>query len=715
MIERILSQLEHKSTGEGKWQAKCPAHDDKRHSLTITKQADRILLHCHAGCAMQDIIAALGLKPADLFPNSQKRESKPKQQGDIIYDYTDENGKLLMQAVRRPDKSFCQRKPDGSGGWTYKLGNLRRVLYHLPELIASTGPVFIVEGEKDVDNLRALGLTATCNVGGAGKWKEDYGHYLKGRKVVILPDNDDPGRKHALQVAEMLSEVTETIKILNLPDLQVKGDVSDWIEAGGTREQLLELAGAAVRYQLPAKRSAGGKTSKTYLRTDVGNGERFADLYGRRLRYCYTLGCWMVWDGRKWDLQRGEAHSRLLVAEMVQRMGSDAAQSGNQAERDWAFECQKSARISAILLEAKGRLATYGDELDSDPWLFNCQNGVLDLRSGELKAHDPDLLITKIAPVDYDPQADCTAWNNFLDVILAKDYEVMAFLQAAIGYSLTGSTREEKLFFVHGPGAAGKSTFVEAVKSTLGDYAITSDFETFLAKSGNEGARNDIARLKSSRFVASIEVDDGKRLAEGLVKTITGSDTITARYLYKEAFEFRPQFKLWLCANHEPRVKQGDDAIWRRILRIPFDHAIPEDKRDPQVKATLTDPAISGAAILRWAVEGCLSWQKVGLSVPNSIKDATNDYRAKMDPLADWLAENATLVTNWMTPVTILRKDYDDWAEENGVKFTVGRNVFNERMRTLGITLTTQRYGWARKPQKCWVGIKLNDDESLQQ
>ncbi len=714
-IERILSQLSHKPAGDGKWQAKCPAHEDKTASLTISQGRDgTILLHCHAGCDTALVCESLGVTVKDLFPANNLAGGDDG--GEITYDYYDEDGVLLMQAVRRPGKKFLQRKPDGSGGWEYKLGDARRVLYRLPELSSCNGLVFICEGEKDVDNLLAIGLTATCNIGGAGKWRKKYNKHFRGRKVIILPDNDDPGQKHALQVAESLLAVTETIKIVDLPDLAIKGDVSDWLAAGGTRDELLQIVRAAPKFVQTAQRSAGGESSKTPLFefTDVGNGQRFAAEFGDRLRFCYSMGCWLVWDGKRWDMQRGDAASRLLAAEMVQNMQAAGLQ-GNQAIKSWGRECQKSSRISAILLEAKGRLAVYSDDLDTDSWVLNCDNGVLDLRTGKLGPHEPGLLMTKLCPVAYDLEADLSEWAKFLGVVLQDDFTTINFLCNAVGYSLTGSTREEKLFFVHGPGAAGKSTFIEAVKATLGDYAKTSDFETFATKpAGSDGARNDIARLQSSRFVASIEIEDGKRLAEGLVKTITGSDTITARYLYREAFEFRPEFKLWICANHAPKVKQDDDAIWRRILRIPFEHVIPVDKRNPKVKERLTDVAISGPAILRWAVEGCRQWQEHGLEVPETVTAATDAYRRDMDPLADWIEDNCELVPDHRTPVTVLQTDYQDWARDNGVKFTVGRKTFNDRLKAMGMTYKSARYGLNPHPCKCWVGVKLNSDNHLQ-
>jgi putative DNA primase/helicase len=301
--------------------------------------------------------------------------------------------------------------------------------------------------------------------------------------------------------------------------------------------------------------------------------------------------------------------------------------------------------------------------------------------------------------------------DKFLVDSTGGDEEMIAFLQRSAGYTLSGFTDEEKFFLVHGPEASGKSTFLEMLKAVLGDYAQTADFETFVARNQVGGARNDIARLAGARFVASIEVDEGKRLAEGLVKTITGGDSICARFLYREAFEFRPQFKLWLACNHAPRISEGDGGMWRRILRVPFEHTVPESERDPKVKATLKNVDEAGPAILAWAVEGCLRWQMEGLNVPDGVTAATAQYRQEQDPLAEFLDDMCNVGDeDLFVPVTDLRKSYERWASDVGVKHTLGAKAFNERLESRGCRRVTRRYyndlGTA-KIGKCWVGITL--------
>lgn len=222
------------------------------------------------------------------------------------------------------------------------------------------------------------------------------------------------------------------------------------------------------------------------------------------------------------------------------------------------------------------------------------------------------------------------------------------------------------LFFAHGPSATGKTTFLEALKTTLGDYAATADFETFLARRNDAGPRSDIARLAGVRLVSGVEVDEGKRLAEGLVKQLTGGDTVTARFLYRDHFEFRPQLKLWLAANHRPRGSAEDDAIWRRIVQIPFTEVVPERERDPDLKRRLTREADARSAILAWALKGSFEWQRSGLNVPERVLDYTAEYRAENDPLAEWLEARCRLDPQGIATATELRADYEAWADQNG-------------------------------------------------
>ena len=406
--------------------------------------------------------------------------------------------------------------------------------------------------------------------------------------------------------------------------------------------------------------------------TDLGNAERLVAEHGKDLRYASGIG-WLAWDGRRWKRDNDGAAMRCMT-QTVRAMYARAGQLEDSDDRErlakWATQSESEARIRAAVSLAEIDLAVIVDmtQLDANPWLFNTGTGTIDLQTGELREHRREDLLTRITPVVYDPDARAELWDDFLERVTGGDTELAAFLRRAIGYTLTGHTSEEVLFFIHGATATGKSTKLEAIKAVLGEYAAVADFETFLKRHGDAGIRNDVARLAGARFVLSIEVDDGKSLAEGLLKLLTGGDTVAARFLYRETFEFQPHFKLWLAANSRPRVSADDAAIWRRILQVPFVHVIPEAERDERVKIRLrTDPKVH-SAILAWAVQGCLEWQKIGLAVPACVRDYTNEYRAENDPLRDWLTDCCRLDPNAWTASADLRKSYGDWCEANGEK-----------------------------------------------
>ena len=455
------------------------------------------------------------------------------------------------------------------------------------------------------------------------------------------------------------------------------------------------------------------KRKKYYKLTDYGNAERLVDLHGADLCYSFPRKKWYYWDEKRWvEDNTGEVFRR--AKETVRRIYIEAAEIINDIKREatinWALRSESEIRIKAMiqLTESEPSIPITPEHFDSDPWLLNCLNGTLDLRTAELRPHERDDFITKIAPVEWKGMDENhPTWDKLLNDATDNDDELKEFLQRAGGYSLTGDISEEVLFFVHGPEASGKSTFVEALKATLGDYSTTADFEAFLKRQSVGNPRNDIARLAGSRFVASIEVDEGKRLAEGLIKMLTGGDKVSARFLYRESFEFLPSFKLWLAANHAPRVNADDGAMWRRILRVPFENVIPKDKRDPQIKKVLRDPEQAGSAILAWMVRGCLEWQSKGLGVPNSVIEATEEFRQDMDTLGDFFDDCCKIKTPkavFWTSTADLMKAYQQWANKNAERYTVGRRTFIERLRSLGCTPVK------KDEKRGWAGIELREE-----
>jgi putative DNA primase/helicase len=447
--------------------------------------------------------------------------------------------------------------------------------------------------------------------------------------------------------------------------------------------------------------------------TDLGNARRLVSRHGSDFRYCHESGKVFLWSGARWEVDATggiELLAKRTVGEMY-RTAAKLKADEREALVKHALASESRSAINAMVMLARSEpsVPVRQSELDASPWLLNCLNGVVDLTTGELRPHRREDLLSRLCPVHYDAAARSELWEKTLHDATGGNRDLLNFLQAAAGYSITGATDEEVLFFVHGPAASGKSTFLEALKATLGDYAKTADFESFVQRREAGAVRNDIAELAGRRFVVSIEVDQGKKLAEGLVKLLTGGDTVRARFLYHESFEFTPVFKLWLAANHAPRVKDDDTAMWRRILRIPFDQTIPPEKRQPFVKATLRNPAISGPAILAWAVEGALRWREERLHVPEVIREATDEYRRDMDPIKDFVSDCCVLHADAWISAARLWREYEEWAKQNGERYMLGRNAFADRLRSKGCQPFLRRIDG--DPTRGWTGIGLRAGE----
>lgn len=415
--------------------------------------------------------------------------------------------------------------------------------------------------------------------------------------------------------------------------------------------------------------------------TDLGNAERLVTRYGANLRYVYAWGKWLVWDGTRWVMDETGEIERY-AKDTVTSIYEEASQEPDDAKRKsiakWAFRSESQQRIGAMIALARSEpgIAVPHIALDADNMLLNVNNGTLNLRTGTLEPHNPAHLITKRVNVDYDPAAQCPRWLTFLDRILAGDQELISFVQKAVGYSLTGDVSEQALFFMHGNGKNGKSTFTETLITLLGDYAQKAPTEMLMLKhGGNSGVPNDVARLPGARFVVAAEVEEGRRLAESMVKDLTGGDTMSARFMRAEWFDFQPTHKIWMYGNHEPVIHGTDDGIWRRMRKIPFTVQIPETEQDPQLKTKLLAEL---PGILAWAVEGVQLWQNEGLGLPKAVKDATAGYRSQMDVIGAFL--DAECEINPLRHVVFkdLYAAYNLWCVDNGERSLSGRRFGSE-------------------------------------
>ena len=409
---------------------------------------------------------------------------------------------------------------------------------------------------------------------------------------------------------------------------------------------------------------------RAYTFDDMGNAERFVDLFGENVRYCYTEKKWYFYNSMRWSvdnlgviLRMADKCVEAMKAEAKLYLQADEESGGDMAK---AFEKHmKSSRSNkskkAMLNEIEHHLPILPIQMDRYKMALNTPSGIINLKNGDVKAHNPEYYFTKITSVDCAEAADCPRWLAFLDDIFASDKDLIRYIQKAVGYSLTGSTAEQCAFFLYGTGRNGKSTFIDVIRDVFGDYAANIQPETIMVKSSQSNAINsDIARLKGARLVTSVEPNEGVRLNEGLLKQLTGDDTVTARKLYSEEFEFKPEFKLWMATNHKPIIRGTDTGIWRRIHMIPFNVQIPEDKVDKnlthKLKAEMT-------AIFKWCIDGCLMWQREGLQMPVAVLKSVREYRREMDVISAFIEDKCTL--EGAVQASTLYAAYVSWADSN--------------------------------------------------
>jgi putative DNA primase/helicase len=421
--------------------------------------------------------------------------------------------------------------------------------------------------------------------------------------------------------------------------------------------------------------------------SDMRAMKKFAHFVKDSLLYLYEMGHFLVWDEKRFVVDGSQVVLYRIVNEFIRDLYHQVGDEGTTAKErkvlsDIARKLESDSRIKSMLNLTKKKLAASITEFDTDPFKLNVQNGIVNLKTGEILPHKQGDRLLKICPVEYNPEARSDLFDGFLERVL-PDPEVRLYVQKALGYSITGETNMEKLFFAYGPTATGKTTLLNTVELCLGDYAATTDFETFLRRDKVTGApRNDIARLAGRRLVTCAEVGPGRRLNAELINRFTGGDTMNARFLYQEDFEFKPISKLWWCANNRPLVDGPDNAIWRRLVQIPFTVSIPEDERDPTLKKRLRETALP--SVLKWLIDGALLWQQDGLKEPEAIKEMTNEYKQESDPLKDFVDDCCKVDPMQVVGNSEIFKAYKDWSEENGDKYGLGRKRFSQALKAKG-------------------------------
>ncbi len=442
---------------------------------------------------------------------------------------------------------------------------------------------------------------------------------------------------------------------------------------------------------------------KAFDATDKGNARALVHYFGENLRYVAEQKKWVVFDGRKWET------NDIAAERAAKRIGDKWAALALEAESSddkkallsKAAAASSARAIKAMVELARSEPAVYAraEEFDANPWLLNCANGTLNLKSGQIFPHDRAQMHTKMVPVSVNPQAACPVWDRFLARVVPQE-NIRAFLQRAVGYSLTGDTSEQVLFFLHGSGANGKSTFLSTLMKMMNGYAKGIPQDVLIRKNNENSNTNDIARLKGARLVTSSEIDEGKQIAEAKVKAMLSGESLTARFLHQEFFDFRPEFKIWFSANHKPQVRSGGEGFWRRVMLVPFTVFIPKEERDGELEFKL-EAEFPG--ILNWALAGCAAWQESGLNAPEEVIAATQEYREDEDILAPFLDSKCVFDPRFEIARRELYQAYYRFAEASFER-PMSPKIFAARLMERGVG-TRKSDG-----ERFWRGIDLTHD-----
>lgn len=453
--------------------------------------------------------------------------------------------------------------------------------------------------------------------------------------------------------------------------------------------------------ELPLQGGGGQTEQQSFNCTDLGNAERFAARYRDTVRWCEVWKCWMIFNGRRWEADHNGTIGQYAKS-VVRNIYKEAAASDDPDVRarlaKHAIASESARKIRALIDLAKSELPVSHDQFNTHLHLLNCQNGTLDLKTGELRPHNPADMLTRCLEVSYNPSAQAPTWLRFVNRIFGQDQALIRYVQASLGMTLSGDTREQCWYLLHGEGNNGKSTFTEIPRAILEDYGLAADIKSFMM---NRDEKNyDRADFYGKRIVTASEIQPGQRLNESFMKKLTSGRTekLRAERKFENAFEFYPECTVWLSVNHKPVVKDNSKGMWRRVRYIPFNVIIPASEVDTELPAKLLREA---EGILAWMVEGCLVWQQSGkLIVPDVVAAATKHYQKEQDAVARFFDEECIFSPAGRTFTGALNARYELWCTQKQEK--VDTTALKEALNKQGLHSKRSTGGkW------CYEGIEL--------
>lgn len=701
-------------------QCKCPAHPDKQASLTVSKGKRCTLLHCHAGCSLENILAAAGLEKKDTFYKSENREmhwkryieNREHRKIEATYDYVSTvtgayaftkirlEGKKMLFGMLKDERFEYGLKGRNKKEFNAIFGSIPRI----KEAIERNEPIFIPEGEKDVNTLIKKGYAA-FSCGGANDWNKNVSELCKDADVIVLADNDEPGKAVAKRIYDDLKGIARSRKVIvPMPDVP-KADISDYFEAGHSKEEFEALINGTTLQKNRAATATDSlkyileqlnvlRASERFQMNDRGSADLFATIFKNVSRYNPTKKDWMYYDKTRWTADtegmRAKRNAKTLADVLVRySVTASLPDDKRQSYIKYAAGMMSYRNRNVMITDAKDLNFFENTELDKDDFLINCRNCVLDLSEDQPKMleHNADLLLSKICNASYNPAATCTLWEKTVNEIMQGDTAKIKYLQKMSGRFLTGDTSEEEFYIFFGATTRnGKSTITELLLYLLGDYATTISPESLAIKANKDSrtASPDIAKLAGTRLVVASEPPRRMLFDSSLVKTLTGRDTVSARFLHENEFQFKPKFKLILNSNYLPVISDKTVFSSNRVKVVPFESHFTEKEQNKHLKEQLQQE-IDG--ILNWCIEGLYMYRKEGLEPPVAVQNATYEYSEDSDKVGKFISECLVKSDQNLAAKDVYEK-YSHWCNDCGLGID-GRTSFYEELKTKNLLSKT--------------------------
>jgi len=736
-----IEQAKEPYSPDGWWSGRCPAHDDENPSLGWKDGDKKIGIKCQAGCTRGQVLAALNLTEDDTRLAGALTVERLAEAKGFTADYlrslgVEQRGDSVLVRYRLADGSEAGRhqlRRAGAARFAWIRGPGEPVPYGLWRLgeARAQGYLLLVEGASDCWAAWLRGVPALGLPGASSARLLAPEHLVGVSKVYVVREPDAGGDAFAAGVAARLRKVGFTGMAY---ELRMPGGLKDVNElhlkcpdADDFLGQLRPAVEAAPKLEAPAQVAAPEPAAAgKYERTPGGNRDRLVDAFGKDIAYATGIG-WLDWTGKRWKRDVEELYLQRRAEAVVQQLREEAAalapetkeeKAAALAARAWYLRCHARAPMREMVELARSSegVLREQEEFDARRALFCCENGVIDLATGEFREHRREDLITYISPARYDPQAAAPRWEQFVREVMRGDLEMVAYLQRLVGYCMTGEVSEDAFFIFYGTGSNGKTTFLEVLRAVMGyDYAKATPAATFLKRrdTSSSGASPEIARLRGTRLVTAVEVERAQRLATGMVKAAAGGDRQVARFLYQELMEFDGQFKVILAVNNKPAVHDQSKGMWRRVHLVPWEAVFEEgtpgfDKYlDRKLLAELP-------GILNWCAAGARQWFERGLAAPTKVLAATREYREEQDDLGEFFENQCAFGRGKTAAVATLHKAYVTWCDSAGEK-PMSKKVLTQVLAERGVKVKKSRVLDPRRPGRTmpasvYLGIELVPD-----